>query len=309
MKNTMKRNILIIVIVCLCMSCSIIFTYNRSRGLLRDEYENELRMESGVISSAVVNSFLRPITVSETMSKDLTMMKMLDITGKDEANANEEVLSQYLKSIRDGFGYTMVFAVNDATKAYFTYDGVTKYLEPETNDQDIWYKFFTESDTEKPYLLDVDIDKVNDWALSVFVNTEVKNENGEFIGLCGVGVDMTELQRLLEHFERIYDVKINLINEKGLIQVDTNATRIENEYIEIDDLQLYSDGECYYEIDENGSRTIIYIDDLEWYLVVQNNRTLNSNVSAIVIPNIICMVVGVILIFIVFVYDRRKNEM
>lgn len=294
--------------MCLSMSCSISFTYNRSRGLLIDGYENELRMESGVISSAVVNSFLRTITVSETMSKDVVMVKMLDVTSKGEVAENEEKLGQYLTSIRDGFGYSMVFAVNDATKAYFTYDGVTKYLDPETNDQDIWYKIFTESNTEKPYLLDVDIDEVNDWALSVFVNTEVKDDNGQYIGLCGVGVDMTELQRLLEHFERIYDVKIDLINDKGLIQVDTNATRIENEYIEIDDLELYSDGECYYEIDENGSRTIIYIDDLEWYLVVQNKNTLNSNVSSIVIPNIICMVVGVILVLVVLVCDRKRER-
>ena len=300
MESIKKTFIIVVVTVILCMSCSTVFIYNKTKSLMRDAYENELRVESGMISGAIENSFLRPITVSETMSKDFIMNKILNINTKDEALSMEQEASEYLTSIRNGFGYSMVFAVNDASKAYYTCDGISKYLAPETNDQDIWYKVFMERDSELPYLLDVDIDEVNNWALSVFVNTAVYDDNGKYIGLCGVGVDMTELQRLLERYERIYDVKIDLINSEGLIQVDTDAANIENAYIEIDSPELYTDGECYYEVGENGSRTITYIDDLGWYLVVRNNTSLVSNVYSMLIPNVICMVVGVILIITIF---------
>lgn len=311
MESIKKTFIIVVVTVILCMSCSTVFIYNKTKSLMRDAYENELRVESGMISGAIENSFLRPITVSETMSKDFIMNKILNINTKDEALSMEQEASEYLTSIRNGFGYSMVFAVNDASKAYYTCDGISKYLAPETNDQDIWYKVFMERDSELPYLLDVDIDAVNNWALSVFVNTAVYDDNGKYIGLCGVGVDMTELQRLLERYERIYDVKIDLINSEGLIQVDTDAANIENAYIEIDSPELYTDGECYYEVGENVSRTITYIDDLGWYLVVRNNTSLVSNVYSMLIPNVICMVVGVILIITIFSlsYGRIKNSL
>lgn len=311
MESIKKTFIIVVVTVILCMSCSTVFIYNKTKSLMRDAYENELRVESGMISGTIENSFLRPITVSETMSKDFIMNKILNINTKDEALSMEQEASEYLTSIRNGFGYSMVFAVNDASKAYYTCDGISKYLAPEINDQDIWYKVFMERDSELPYLLDVDIDAVNNWALSVFVNTAVYDDNGKYIGLCGVGVDMTELQRLLERYERIYDVKIDLINSEGLIQVDTDAANIENAYIEIDSPELYTDGECYYEVGENVSRTITYIDDLGWYLVVRNNTSLVSNVYSMLIPNVICMVVGVILIITIFSlsYGRIKNSL
>ncbi|MGN0667315.1 MAG: cache domain-containing protein [Huintestinicola sp.] len=309
MKSIRRTFVLVIVTVVLCMGCSIVLTYNKTKSLMRDEYENELRVESGMISGAIENSFLRPITVSETMSKDLIMYKILNVNTKDEAKAVEQEASEFLTSIRNGFGYSMVFAVNDASKAYYTCDGISKYIAPETNEQDIWYKVFMERDTDKPYLLDVDIDVVNNWALSVFVNTAVYDDNGRYIGLCGVGVDMTELQKVLERYERIYDVKIDLINSEGLIQVDTDAARIENAYIKIDSPELYTDGECYYEVGENVSRTITYIDDLGWYLVVQNNSSLVSNVHSLLIPSIVCMAAGVLLICAVFFFTfRRKTE-
>lgn len=306
MKRISKSKIMILIVLFLCMGCSIFITYGKTKGLLRNEYENELRVESEVISGAIENSFLRPITVSETMSKDIMMYKMLNISSKKEAENVEEIASEYLSSIRDGFGYSMVFAVNDASKAYFTYDGISRYMSPDTDDLDSWYTSFMERDTDKPYLLDVDTDKVNDWALSVFVNTAVYNEDGEYIGVCGVGVDMTELQRMLERYERIYDVKINLIDSRGLIQVDTDASVIENSYVKIDNLESYSDGECYYEISKDISRTVSYIDDLEWYLVVQNNISLSSNVYSLFLPNIICMVIGIIIICVIFIKTKGR---
>lgn len=304
MKRISKSQIMILIIVFLCMSCSILITYSKTKGLLRDEYENELRVESEVISGAVENSFLRPITVSETMSKDMIMYKILDISSKKDAENVEDTASEYLNSIRDGFGYSMVYAVSDASKAYFTYDGISRYIAPEKNNLDLWYISFMERETDKPYLLDVDTDKVNDWALSVFVNTAVYNKNGEYIGVCGVGVDMTELQRMLERYERIYDVKINLIDSRGLIQVDTDASAIENAYVKIDNLESYSDGECYYEISKDVSRTVSYIDDLEWYLVVQNNKSLSINVYSLLLPNITCMITGIIIICAVFLKSK-----
>ena len=302
-----KMYVIIMLLVCVCMGCSIYLTYRRSRGMLSDVYENDLRVKSGMISSVMSSSFIRPIAVSETMSKDVAMQKMLDFSRKTEAEAVENDAKEYLKSIRDGFGYYMVFAVNDATKAYFTYDGISRFMEPEKDELDMWYKTFMERDTNKQYVLDVDTDAVNNWALSVFVNTAVYDSDGNYIGACGIGVDMSELQRMLEHLERVYDVKIDLIDKNGLIQVDTDAERIERDYIEIDDLNLYSDEESYYEIGESGSRTISYIDDLGWYLVVTNKSSFSANVYSLLIPSIICTALCILLIGGALYFGHKKD--
>lgn len=311
MKNHKKKYLLIIISICLCTVCSMCLIYNKTKGLLKDEYENELRMKSVLVSNAVANGFLRPITVAETMSKEVTMKEILAVQSKEEAQARERMAAEYLKSIRDGFGYSMVFAVSDNARAYFTSDGISRYINPEVDKRDSWYNSYLQKETDKAYVLDVDTDEVNNWALSVFINNGVYDAMGNYLGLCGVGVDMTELQRLLEGYERMYDVKINLIDKNGLIQVDTDAERIENASIIVKDLEMYSDGECYYEIgvSGSGSRTITYIDELEWYLIVEDKGRVDSNVYSLIMPGIICMGAGILLVCgIIFYNSNFKKE-
>lgn len=306
--NRKKLGAAVVLIVCLCMVGSCYFTYERTIGLLRDEYENELRIESGMISSSIDNHFLRPITVAETVSKDVTMERIIKSSTKEEAEAIETEAGEYLKSIRDGFGYAMVYAVSDETMAFFTEDGISGYLDPDNDERDHWYTAYQEKETEKIYQLNVDTDEIKDWELSVFINTGVFDKEGRFIGLCGVGVNMNEIQSMVERFERIYDVKVDLIDKNGLIMVDSDITRIQKDVIEIDDLTLYSDGECYFEIGESGTRTITYMDELGWYLVVQNQGAMDTGIYSLLMPSIIIFMIGIILIIAVFVFQRISDN-
>lgn len=287
-----KRNYIAIILVFIaCMTVSVLTCVYKVNGIMKDSYENDDRVVAALISNVIDNNFLRPITVAETISKDFTTKKILDIHSKEEAQKIEKEAADYLKSLRDGFGYSMVFAVSDPAKTYFTYNGISKFMDIENDEHDIWYKIFIESG--KKYDLDVDTDEAANWSLSVFINTAVYDEN-RFLGVCGVGVDMTELQKLLERYERIYDVKIDLIDQDGLIQVDMDTKRIEKDFIEIEDLINYSDGEYYYEILPEGNRIITYLKNLDWYLVVQQNRTLLGDINSIVLPCVISLAVGII---------------
>lgn len=303
MKLRNKRIILIFIVIIICMIASLFFTISRTRGILRDNFENNHRVVSSMISNAIDNSFLRPITVAETMSKEVTMSELMSKETREEAEAVEAQATSYFDSIRDGFGYAMIYAVSDISKAYYTYDGISRFVDPEIDERDIWYKNFIEAGV--PYKLDVDTDEVNDWALSVFVNTAVYSDENKLIGVCGVGVDMTELQNQLEHFERIYDVKIDLIDKTGLIQVDTDVSKIEKEYIDVIDLSDYADGECYYEINDDGNQTITYMENLNWYLVVRDNQEMNQRISMIIIPSVISFLIGLILIILILRFVKE----
>lgn len=292
--KTKKRFILTLVVFIACMSLSAWLIIDNIKGVLNENYENDSRVVAALVRNAIENSFLRPITVSETMSKDSNTKEFLQKSTKQAAQSVEAESSKYLKSLRDGFGYSMVFAVSDLSKAYFTCDGISKFIDPEKDEHDIWYKLFV--DSGKGYDLDVDTEEAANWSLSVFVNTAVYGENKEFLGICGVGVDMTEIQGLLERYERIYDVKIDLIDETGLIQVDTDMERIERDSIRIEQLNELSDGEVYYQILEKGNRIITYIDQLDWYLVVQTEKMVNQDMTQIILSCVICTVIGALLI-------------
>ena len=98
----------------------------------------------------------------------------------------------------------------------------------EQDPHDIWYKEFLESN--KTFNLNVDTDEANQWILSVFVNHEILDENGDLLGVCGVGVEMKDLQRFLKRYEIKYNLRISLIDQDGLIQVETGDARIARDH-------------------------------------------------------------------------------
>lgn len=303
MKHRKKRFLVIILIFVVCMGTSTFLSFRNIKGILDDSYENDNRIVASVICNGIENSFLRPIMVAETMSKDSILKEIVKNDTQKKALEVEEYASEYLESIRDGFGYSIVFAVSDLSKAYFTSNGISKFVNPGEDHHDEWYKLFLESG--KVYDLDVDTDEAANWSLSVFVNSEVRDEENNLIGVCGVGVDMTELQRLLEKYERIYNVKVDIIDNTGLIQVDTQAERIERDYIKINNLEDYSDGELYYEVSDDKNIVITYMEDLDWYLVVQYDKNINTNVINVIRPGVICLALGIIVFVLYSIYEYK----
>ena len=92
----------------------------------------------------------------------------------------------------------MVFVVSEKSGAYYTYDGISKYIDVVNDTHDIWYKNF--KDSSKAYLLDIDNDEANDGKLAVFVNRGIYDKQGNFLGVGGVGVDIARLQELIADY-------------------------------------------------------------------------------------------------------------
>lgn len=302
--NKKRRSFyLCIFIFIACMGASLFLTVKKTSGILNDNYENNQRIVSSLIANVIDNDLLRPITVAETVSKDATTREIMK--EKVDPERMEDVATDYLGSIRDGFGYSMVFAVSEGSKAFYSPNGISKYVNPGVDPGDDWYKEFIEAG--KKHEVTVDIDEAANWSLSVFINNAVYDDNNRFLGVCGVGVDMTELQGMLEKYERIYNVKIDLVNDDGLIQVDTDTSKIEKDYIEISDLANYKDGACYYEINKEGNRTITYMEDIEWFLVVQDVQGGSSDIYAIIRPSVVILVIGIVGLVILAVCVKAKD--
>lgn len=135
-----------------------------------------------------------------------------------------------------------------------------------------------------PHRLEVDTDEMARNELTVFVDCRIEDDHGELMGVVGVGVKMRELQQILASFELDFDLTAFLVNREGVVQVHTSDAMIAN--ATIDDLLPVSEyrkkiftksrvESSWYKY--NGQETCLvtrYIDDLDWYLIVEKDTAI-----------------------------------
>ncbi len=294
----------IIIIIVVAMMAMISWLAVASKYNTEEEREIQMRYATQLVDNAINKAFMRPITAAKVMSEDANLKEYLKQSATNPTGV-ENQLKDYLSSIGNGLGYKMMFAVSDASGAYYTCDGITSYIDKSYQGNSSWYGALMES--RKELELDVDIEESTNWELSVFVNQLIYDDNN-LLGVCGIGVEMSQLQSLFELYERIYDVKINVTDSKGLIQIDTIVDRIEKDYISLPELDKISDGEYYYEKLSEGDRVITYMEDMDMYLVLTNQR---SNVTGILSDIFVPMIIALLAIagsIIIMIYVERINS-
>lgn len=296
-KKTLEL-IILLVIMTISMSAAMISCIISINRISNQNAESNSMLLAHMINDNIEKEFIKPIMVAETMSNDYSLKEYMKRSGEDSPEKVEEQVAAYLDSIRTGFGYQMVFAVCDASKTYYDYNGIGKMIDMERDSRDIWYKQFLEKG--KHYELDVDTDEASQWELSVFVNTEIRDENGNFLGVCGVGIEMSELQKLFLQFEDEYDAKVMLIDETGLIQVASDAKQIERDYVDISYLDKVTSDEFYYEGGKENSLMTKYLDDLGWYLIVEDCNPEKINVLELTTSSIIIFMIGLMMMGVAF---------
>ena len=255
----------IMIFLSFVLSSSIVF-FLTSKRIESDTKKNLVIAEH--VYDSVYNQLIKPIMVSKTMSADTFLQERLKLEQTLSENEMEAMMSEYLKNIRTNLNYSSAFVISEQAKRYYTANGIAKLINPQKVPYDIWYQLFI--DTKKEYDLDTDRDQSNDYRWTVFVNNQITDNDGKLLGVCGVGVIMDEIQALFTTLEHEYDIKVNLIDTDGLVQVDTNATNIENAYISaaIED-NAGSNTFTYKRRGFNGVRMVRFMEDLDWYLVVQ----------------------------------------
>lgn len=262
-------------------------------SLLTVEDSEKIRRENYLLAEhiydAVHEEIFRPIIVSKVMSSNSLLHSLLLNEENLPEKEVEAALADYLRSLRDEMKYSSAFVISDKTYRYYTPEGIKKVIDPKTSPYDIWYPIFL--DSRKAYDLDTDRDEINDYKWTIFVNFRINGPDGRLLGVCGVGVNMSNLQYIFEDFEAMYNVKINLIDPDGLVQVDTQTQEIENTYVA--EAILDNADANTFTYNRRGLyryRMTRYMKDLEWYMVVQgtNNESL-SRVHAMLIMFGVCL--------------------
>ncbi len=213
-------------------------------------------------------AFEDPIAISKAMACDTFLKDALRKERTSSEKEAEDVVSSYLAALKENFGYNAAFVVSEGTRRYYTPEGISKIVNPKETPYDIWYQLFI--DSGKEFDLDTDLDQVNGYRWTVFVNARITDDDGSLLGVCGLGLFMDDLQDMVLASENEYRVKINLIDAEGLVRVDSDSMNIENAYISDAIADNAGDGAfTYAKRGIGGFRMTRYMQNLEWFLVVQ----------------------------------------
>ena len=298
--------VIMFIIMLLSMSVSIIACVNVIQQVTKENSEIQSRTIAQMVSAKIENEFIKPITVSQTISSDIDIRTYIEGKTREEAESVKDDITNRLVSIGDEFDYKMVFVVSDKTRAYYTYNGISRYLDVENDSHDIWYKDYL--DSGKRYTVNVDTDEDNNGSLSVFINYGIIDTNGDILGACGVGVDMNDLVDMLARFEEEYNIKVYLVNHDGLIQVDTDVSSIETGYLDNSYFGNISDDDFYYQLSENGCYMTKYLEEFDWYIVIRDNNPVKLDVNKIILPIVLIFIAGVLIMATLFVIISMREK-
>ncbi|MBR6223043.1 MAG: GGDEF domain-containing protein [Lachnospiraceae bacterium] len=265
--NRRKAFIFIIILAIICLFTNILYyaviMYGESkkranRMLVADHIYEVMKPELD-----------KPVTVAKMVASDEILKEFLYTETEYEKTDAVNHMQSYLAGFNDTLGFDTFFFVSEATKRYYTNNGLLKTIDPEGDSHDIWYSAFVSGESDIG--VTVDKDQNNDNELTMFVNSKVYGEGNKLLGICGVGVSIKKMQTLQKQYEDSYDVSIYLTNPSGLIMVDDNDADIQKKYIDAG--AFVKGGDMIYEDWGRDSYTVTgYLEDADWYLVIKKEN-------------------------------------
>lgn len=316
-KFKLSVNILICLIILAGFSAMALTSYNTYSKIIDDDVVNISKLTSTNIYSDIRNELTKPIFVSLTMANDSFLKDWLRHEQVNSTVEYQEKLKQYLLGIKEKYNYDSVFLVSDNSKNYYHFNGLNKVVS-ENNPHDVWYYTFANSGLV--YDMDVDTDEANQEHLSVFVNCRMTDEDGKFMGVTGVGLEMDHVQGLLRTFEEEYDLKALLFGEDGTVQIDTNSGGISTENVFSTDMlsknrqKIIKNHEALqvFQFKEQpfyGYYIVRYVEELNWYLLVKKDTSvLVRSMYAQTARDALIYVAVIICVLIIINGIVRKND-
>jgi diguanylate cyclase (GGDEF)-like protein len=296
---------LIIILSIVAGFAGVVYRDTRAyQQLAENQLENIVSLADIDISKNIENSMNKPVMVSKTMANDEFLKTWL--THEPEKSANSAYLGQlysYLKAYQVKYNYTTVFCVSAQTGHYYYQDGLNKTVS-KNDEHDIWYYNFIESGHE--YDLEVDTNQANHNNVTVFINFRVEGDDGQLLGVIGVGLQASFIEDTIRSFERDYDLSVYVINVGGaknsfagstdvFISQDSLAGRTGiNEEIQLNKseqstIQWYTSG---------GQRKCLitkYDYSLGWYLVLEKDTySISSAFQERVLSSVAFMLISLV---------------
>ena len=270
----------------------------------------EAQLFIGEIEKDITDSFSDSVSISKTINNSF----IRDFISNRDDYSDEEAslyVGRYLAGLKNQFGYDTAFLVIDCTDEYFTEYGRMKVLDLRGED-DRWYSDFEASNKEME--LNVDNDQANENRITVYNNIRMNDENGNFIGACGVGHTLEALNKDIDVLEEKYVLSVALTDRNGVIQVAGDdslcGTEVDPLFKPYIDNYDFSQKYEYELIGYGGYFVVKYIPEYDWYLCVKSLEN-TGEMQKIVMRNLgaalIALVLMVIFVSVALRYQEKET--
>ncbi len=234
---------------------------------------NELPLTSNNIYSEIQASLLRPIYISSLMANNTFVKDWLF-----EGERYPEKITKYLAEIRSKYDVSSTFLVSGKTLHYYHFDGILKTVSSHVPKDD-W--FFSMESHAGNYRVEVDSNEANHNHLTIFVNHKLHADDGTFIGVTGLGLDVVSVANMIERYKESYQRNVYFIDRSGQIKSHPDESMIDQ--VNIHKMsgiaavaQVILAGESGFLAYEIEADTVLlsyrYIPELDWFLLVEQRE-------------------------------------
>lgn len=253
------------------------YSFNK---LFKTDIESVSRLTSETIHANINSLMTLPINVSLTMSRDTLLRELVQREHSDGPETVEATIQEYLSSYQTKYGFDSVALTSVKTGAYYHYDkGVARYMSRDNAEDEWYYEFLNEADECK---LNIDMDKVKNYSVTIFSDSKLFDEEGNVIGIVGIGMKTPYIQELIQESENIHGLKAFLIDKSGEVQLSSDMTAFED--VNLFEIPVFSgikeaiinekstlDQRWYSDGNVDGYIITKYIPSLNWYLVIEKD--------------------------------------
>ncbi|WP_417228494.1 diguanylate cyclase [Amphritea sp.] len=293
---------------------SLISYYVANQSLNQHIQTNTLPLTSDTIYSEVQRDLLQPVLVSSLMAQDTFVHDWIE-----KGEHNPASMQRYLTSIQQRYNAFTAFFVSEYTQNYYHISGIIKQVS-NTEPADRWY--YTSRQTPNEFDINLDVDTADASTTTLFVNHKVRDQQGQLLGIIGVGLASQKIKELIEIYQNRYGRRVYFINPEGQVTLQGSQYHDASNIHQVAGLKelaplilTKSEGSYNY---HNGNKEYLiktrYIPELSWYLIVEHTEQSESQVTATLWINLAIsfVVIAVVLLLQHFVlggYQRRLEYM
>ena len=305
LRNNKNIPKIVIIVTAIAFVLGTVFSSFILNEVVQSHDEERMKFIAADVYDDINSELLKLVMIARVISKDIPLIESI----KNEENVTFEqnvyLMQNYINSLKKSFHLSTGFIVSDKSRIYYSAKGFNKIIDVENDSHDIWYKLFLDKNLEYDY--DIDIDEINDSQWTIFVSARINDAEGNLLGVCGVGEYLTEIQNLLITCEEAYNIKINLVNQEGVVQLDSNSVNIDTAHIQ--NIVNPNKSVQFVLTENDGVYTITkFMPDLGLYLVVRrNSESIQSAYSNLIFYMSISFIIAS-LIFLIFLRVALKVD-
>ena len=269
----------------------------------RDLSLHSLPLSSDNVYSEIQRDLLKSKLISSLMSNNTFLISW----AKNNKNNIEEI-KEYLRAIKSKYNTSSSFFVSSLSENYYYEKGILKTINNK-QDEDKW--FYRLKNSNNDYESNIDVDMANNGELSIFSNYKVRDLEGNFIGITGVGIETSHVSSLLDTYKNKYNHEVYFVDKNNSIIIKSkNLEKAKNPhfkeiiYEKINDFKKNKNSILEYEyLGETFHLNIRFIEELNLFLCIEaKEQDVLKEITNNFLINIVIFIFIIIFIMMSIIY-------